>query len=362
MKTKICFVSGDIGRSGGTERVSILIANELSKREYDVNILSFWKGKPPFFHTEESVKIHYLIDGKIEAWLKKTYIYAVMKLRKFIKSNGIEILIDVDTILSRYSAYSIYGTECKLISWEHFNYLNTLKDKQRVRAISLARKYATKILVLTKEDKKLHAELGGVPSTKLEQIYNPTPFKIESTYEDRKKFFLAVGRLTEQKGFDRLLKAWKIVQSEVLDWELMIVGSGEDNEMLIQLADDLNLERLSIEPTTSTIEEYYSKASIYVMTSRYEGFPMVLLEAKAKGLPIISFNCKTGPCEIVSNGKSGFIIEDGNIQELAEKMIFLSKDSSLRKDFADKGLEEIESFTIEAIGNEWERLLNKVMQ
>ncbi len=361
MKPKICFVSGDIGRSGGTERVCTIIANELSKRGYDVNILSFWKGNAPFFSTEKNINVYYLIDGKVEAWMKKTYIYAIQKLKYFIKKNQIDILIDVDTVLSRYSAYAIQGTSCRLISWEHFNYLHTIEDKQRYRALKLANKYATKILVLTKEDQKMHIELGNIIEDKVAQIYNPTPFNIHSTYESSTNTFLAVGRLTYQKGFERLLQAWKLVSSEVLDWNLQIVGSGEDREALIQLSKDLNLKRIEIIPTTNEIEYFYSKASIFVMSSRFEGFPMVLLEAKSTGLPIISYDCKTGPNEIVKDSRSGFIVEEGNIDELANKMIILAKDSEMRKTFSNEAIKEISEYTVEVIVNKWEELLSDVM-
>ena len=357
---KICFVSGDIGHSGGTERVCILIANELARRGYDISILSFWHGDPPFFEVHPNVKVLYLINGRFEAWLKKTYIYAVLKLRKFIKENGVDVLVDVDTVLSRYSVYAVQNTGCRLISWEHFNYEHTLSEKIRIKTLKKARKYSDKILLLTKSDYVMHRELAHIDESKLYQIYNPTSFSISRTLGKRKKVFLSIGRLTYQKGFDILLQIWKEIWRELPDWKLQIVGSGEDRELLERYIKDNSIGNVELVPNTTEIEKYYLDAAVYVMTSRYEGFPMVLLEAKAKGLPIISFDCKTGPNEIVSEGKSGFIVEMNDISTFSKKMIMLANNEQLRLEFAEKSLEEIKSYTVKSIGDEWEKLLNMI--
>ena len=130
---KICFFSGLISRSGGTERVGIMIANELANKGYEVSILSLWNDCKPFFKVDKKIKIDYLLDYK-EGKLYRTYIYPILKLRKYIKEKEIDVLIDIDTLLSLYSGYAIKGTKCKLISWEHFNYYYMLKDKKRIRA------------------------------------------------------------------------------------------------------------------------------------------------------------------------------------------------------------------------------------
>lgn len=357
---KICFVSGDIGHSGGTERVCILIANELARRGYDISILSFWHGDSPFFEVHPNVKVFYLINGRYEAWLKKTFIYAVLKLRKFIIDNSIDILIDVDTVLSRYSVYAVQNTSCQLISWEHFNYEHTISEKIRIKTLKKIKKNSGKVLLLTKADYIMHRDLANIDESRLYQIYNPTSFSINETVGERKKIFLAIGRLTYQKGFDTLLQIWNEVWRHLPEWKLQIVGSGEDEEFLRQYIYEHALKNIELIPNTTEIEKFYLDAAIYLMTSRFEGFPMVLLEAKAKGLPIISFDCKTGPNEIISDGESGFVVNMNDIPMFTNKMITLANNEELRLQFANKSLKEIKNFTVQSIVDEWEKMLSEV--
>lgn len=360
MRKKICFISADIGHSGGTERVCTLIANELASRGYNVTILSFWKGNPPFFDVDQRVKVDYLIHNRYEAWLKKTYIYAVIKLALYIRKYKLDVVIDVDTFLGKYSTAATYLTKFKLVSWEHFNYLNTLKDPKRAKVLEAVKKRSTKLLVLTKDDKRMHIDMAHFPEGMIEQIYNPTPFIIESTYESSERIFLAVGRLTYQKGFDRLLDIWKTVEEELPQWKLVIVGSGEEKKSLEEKINKLKLYNIEICPVTNSITTFYERASIYVMTSRYEGYPMVLLEAKSKGVPIISYDCKTGPSELVTDGVSGFLVDDGDCNTFAKRMIQLAKEKELRHSFSNRCLQEIQECTVKKIGDQWECLLENI--
>ena len=174
-----------------------------------------------------------------------------------------------------------------------------------------------------------------------------------------KKRVITLGNFIPDKGYDLLLKIWSIVEKNIsTDWYLEIVGSGKEEKKLKDLKEDLKLTRVIFSPKTQNVEHKYLQSSIYVLSSRNEGFPMVLLEACAMGLPIIAFNCNTGPDEIIEDGLNGFLIEPFDITLFAQKLIELITNKSLREKFSKKSIEIAQKFQIDKIGNEWESLLN----
>lgn len=357
---KICFLSGVISRSGGTERVGTMIANALFLAGYEVTILSFWDRGTPFFKVESGIKVDYLLKPS-EGKLYRTFIYPVLKLHNYIIHNHIDVLIDIDTLLTRFSSRAISGTKCKLVDWEHFNYLHTMEDKRRRKCLKLSIKNASKIVVLTKEDYNFHVEKGNVPKEKITYIYNPTPFEGKSPSLCQGNNVIAVGRLTYQKGFDLLVKAWQLVEKNNNSLILNIIGSGEDVDKLKKLALSLNLQRCNFIPATSEIEEWYNMSCLYVMSSRFEGFPMVLLEAIAKGLPIVSFGCPTGPKEIVIDGKGGYLVPNFDVGILAQKIIEIAEDRRKLSNFSKFNVEFSKSFYMDKILPEWIKLIEELV-
>lgn len=357
---KICFVSGVISRSGGTERVGTIVANELCKRGYDVYILSFWNQGEPHYNLDERIEVKYLLNSN-EGKLYRTYLYPIIKLRKFLKKNNIDILIDIDTSLTLYSSFAKIGTKCKLISWEHFNYWTMMTEKKRIWAKKCAKIFVDKLVVLTDEDLQAHVKMMGFNENKVLRIYNPSPFELYDGYSAENNTFLAVGRLSNQKGFDLLIRSWELFEKENKEWKLQIVGSGEEEDKLKKLILDLGLKNIEMINHTKTIEHYYKRASCYVLSSRYEGFPMVILEAESFGLPIIAFDCKTGPSEMIDNDKNGFLVEDGNIEELAKAMIKFACEKENVDKFSDGSKKIVSKLTIKNIGLEWEKLIIELL-
>lgn len=168
---------------------------------------------------------------------------------------------------------------------------------------------------------------------------------------------ISVGALSNEKGFDRLIKAWEYIYQTHPDWTLTIVGGGVESVALQKQISDLRLENhIKMLPPTTQIEKEYLDSSIYVSTSRFEGFPMVLLEASSYGLPCISFACKCGPSEIIKDKESGFLVPDGNIKMLAEKINLLIDDENLRAEMGKKAIIESERYSQEKIMNKWNNL------
>ncbi len=223
------------------------------------------------------------------------------------------------------------------------------------RKYSYIAKY-DKFIVLTQSDLQNWKNYPNV-----EYIYNTLPFYPEKTASLNAKRVISVGRLTLQKGYDMLIEAWEKVHQVYPDWRLDIFGKGEDYDFLQELISSKKLgQTIKINPPTQDIINEYLNSSIYVMSSLYEGFPMVLLEAEACGLPCVSFDCPNGPAEIIKDKQDGFIVGNGYVIELAEKIKFLIQNETVRKAMGEKAKENIKRFSPDIIMKEWDRLFREM--
>jgi glycosyltransferase involved in cell wall biosynthesis len=351
---RICFFGGNISRSGGTERVTSLIANELVKKGYEITILSISEGKKGFYELDERICLASLYDKHVIGLFRFPQI--TFKLRNYIIKNKIDVLVDVDIILSLNSVLALWKTNVKLISWEHFNYFSTLGKKRRVWGRKLAAKYANHIITLTKEDMGYYLDNLNVKAN-IDYIYNPNPYPDRGHSNCNSKIAISVGRLTPIKGFDKLLDIWSEVEKKDKEWKLYIIGSGEDKRKLYRKKEKLKLERLVFIDHTKEIEKYYKMASIYLMTSRFEGLPMTLIEAQSFGLPIISYDIKTGPRDIVTDNKDGYLIKNDNKIKFVEKFVLLSSSKERIKIFSKEAAKSSKRFDIEKIVDKWESVI-----
>ena len=175
-----------------------------------------------------------------------------------------------------------------------------------------------------------------------------------------------MGRIekTNQKGFLRLIDIWKLIQDsgEFNDWKLHIVGEGDLKEQIKTKIENLNLSNsIILKPFTTEVEKEYLSASIYAMASHFEGLPMVLIEAGTYALPTIAFDIATGPSDIIEDEKSGFLIEDNNLDEYANKLKILMQDESLRAKMGAKSKEIVKNkFSKEVVMKQWMELFSKV--
>lgn len=319
MNKKVCFLIGDMSLSGGTERVTSLIANSLVDEGYQVSILSLSGGKQSFFEMYDQIGLYSLFDQKVS--MKKNFITCCRRIRKFVQSHQIDSLIVVDSISCVFTVPALMGLRIQHICWEHFNFNVDLGVSFRRLGRKWAAKYCDVIVTLTKRDKELwEASLKNIKA-KIVPIANPTPYEnIQHTPELKNKIVLALGRLTYQKGFNFLVEAWAKVCMQDQDWTLQIVGSGEDEQALKQQAESLGVaNRIEFIPATKNVDQYYRNSSFYCMSSRFEGLPMVLLEAQSYGLPIISMDCDTGPAEVISHGENGFLVN--SVDEMAASIV-----------------------------------------
>ena len=169
-----------------------------------------------------------------------------------------------------------------------------------------------------------------------------------------RRFVKALRRLDYQKSFDRLIEAWKIVHSMAPDWRLDIFGQGEWKELLQKQIADAGLEECcAINAPTNDIVGEYVASSMIVMSSHYEGFPMVLIEGMACGLPAVSFDYKCGPRDIIRDGVDGYIASDGDVDDLAQGILLLIKDGQLRRDMGQAAREVVRRFSLDSVMEKW---------
>ena len=360
--TKVVIITSNLTEIGGTEKVASYIANGLVEElNYDVEIINIGKriGEEKYrINSDINIKYvgieHKHSNNKIKLIINLFNMY--IKLKKFIKlqsKRNESVIIGIGTGISYLLPY-VYNNKYKLIGTQH-NPVSHNKIVDIFRRLTI--KKMDHYVVLdkdTKNDMENNCKLKGI-----NVIPNPLTIKINEKSKLNSKTVLAVGRLTKQKGFDLLLESWKIVASEHNDWNLVIVGEGEEYESLNNKIKSIGIEAsVSIKPFTREIQEHYKNSSIFVLSSRYEGFGLVVLEAQAFGLPVVAFDCPTGPRNIINDGVDGYLVENENIEELSEKISMLIKDKNIRSEVGQNAIKNSDRFKIENIINKWENLIN----
>lgn len=358
---KVCFFSSDISRTGGTERVSLIIANELVKRGYEVCFLSLFRGDTTKFTRHDSIKLFSLhMENKTGFVERKIFPY--VRLLRFLKKENPDVLINIDVILCLYSLPLRFFVKTKMIAWEHFNFRTNCGVKNRDRARKLAAKLADQIVVLTKADLEEYNKNLTIEHN-IEHIYNPI-VEVEKniSYANKENIVIASGRLAPPKNFLELLKIWALIEPDFPEWKLFICGSGEEENELKDFAKKNKLCNVTFAGFVENIEELYNKSKIMVMTSRYEGFPMVLLEGQTAGLPIVSYDCFTGPKEIVISGRNGYLVQQGDRDVFSEKLKGLMNNEDARKTFSMNAFKDSNRFKKDKIVDKWEGLINGLFE
>lgn len=362
-KMNICFTICSLSNCGGTERVSTMIANELSARGYHVFFVSYAGQQKLFFPLNRQISVFRILRNRWEHKMRHIPGYVQWRYQRFLRKKAIDVVIDVDVLMAEISAIACTRVGCKLISWDHFNYNYMQGTKRKQNVLQLVERCASQLVVLTQADRKMYTENTDLSPDFITQIYNPISLTEQEVIFHGKKKVLAVGRFTPQKGFDLLLRIWSMVESQMPGWELEIVGDdGSDEAGLSPLKEELGLQRVTLLPATSQITRFYQDASIYVLSSRFEGFPMVLLEATSMSLPIVAFDCQTGPNEIIEDGCNGFLISPGDLTMFAQKLMCLMQDENLRHKFGRRSFEISQKFSLSEICDQWQSLLTKVVQ
>lgn len=215
-----------------------------------------------------------------------------------------------------------------------------------------------KLVILTNEEAGNWPELNNtcvIPNP----IITPTTFVSDCTARQ----VIAAGRYAPQKGFDLLIESWNIVARKHPGWVLKIYGDGSLRTPMQQRIDELGIgESCRLEPTTPDIARKYSESSIFVLSSRFEGFGMVITEAMACGIPAVSFACPCGPRDIIRDRLDGLLVEPENIEQLAEKISYLITNDDIRREMGKQALQRSEQYTPNAVMLHWHKLFNELLK
>ncbi len=371
MKIKYCIHS--IYNPGGMERVLLNKACWLSEKlGWDVTVVTTDQhGRPPFYPFPERVRMIDLGINYSEDNCKPLYQKIAGYLRKRRKHKELltELLMreEADLVVSLYPSESSFipdikdGSKkvlelhfCKFFRLQYgrkgmIGLIDRLRTRQDER---IAAKF-DKFVVLTNEDRGYWGDMRNI-----EVIPNAArEIDAPNTDVESSRRIIAVGRMDYQKGYDRLVEAWRIVKENGYpEWTLDIFGQGEWREMLQERIDRYGLQdSMKLNAPTKEIEREYEKSAMLVMSSNYEGFPMVMIEAMAAGLPVVAFDFKCGPRDII-DGDNGVIVENGDVEGLAKGMMRLMEDEELRGRMSEGARKVVERYSEEVVMEKWVEL------
>ena len=362
-KKKIAFVIASLSH-GGAERVISNLSNGLLEK-FEIVIITFAKA-PPFYPLDARVKVVACCDvietpTTIYQSLKLNYILTT-RIYKILRKEGVNIVIGFITsanILAIIAA-RIYGIP-SVIS-ERDNPLAGGLPKFWLILKKLVYPFAHRIVLQTEGIKKVF-EIR-IKSEKITVLRNPIASELTNLRDENVKkenLILTVGRLDENKNQAEIIKAFGSIGLRT-DWKLLIIGDGHKKQELTDLIYSLNLtDNIEIISKVERIDKYYNKASIFVFTSKTEGFPNALLEAMHFGLPSISKDCNFGPSDLIDDGVNGYLVPINQEKVLEKRLTQLMNNPELRLKFSKKAQMTTENYKSEKVVAQWEELINSII-
>lgn len=360
---KILFLTGCINQIGGIERVTLDWAHIFKESGNEVFIISYSKGnQEKEFDLLSEFDIRYLNEKPVSIR------YAFLKgklLRQQLRSIQPDAVIYVDSLLYLFFRPFI-SQKYKQIVWEHFNYTVTFGMRFRTISRKLAARFADVCVLLTEADAAMwrencrcNAEIKVIPNPVREDVLVASRERADSLLK-RKKQILFVGRLARQKQVPELVEIWSLVEKNHPQWELVIVGDGDESPLVEERIRRHDLQRVRLIGKTTDVFLYYRESQILVLSSAFEGLPLVLIEGLFFDLPEVSFDCPCGPEEIIEDGKNGFIIKDFDKIRFAEKLSELMGNDKMREEFSVRSKELSRKYLPENILPQWEKLFEKI--
>lgn len=378
MKLIYCICS--LQNPGGMERVLLNKVTYIVERlHWDVTVVTTdQKGRPAFYPFPDAVRmvdlgINYTDDNgkhpllKIAGYLQRRRRHRKLLTKLLMKERA-------DIVVSLYPSESSFipdikdGSKkvlelhfCKFFRLQYGRSgLLGLIDRWRTRQDEKIVGKFDKFVVLTNEDKGYWGQLPNI------EVIPNAAMHIGNKYSDSTAHrIIAVGRLDYQKGFDRLIEAWALIQKhkKYKDWNLDIFGQGEWHDMLQQMIERHGLQdNTHINRPTRDIGTEYAKSSLLVMSSNYEGFPMVMIEAMACGLPVVSFDFKCGPKDIIKDGINGLLVPNGNIDALAQAMMKIMDNDTYRKELSLNARQVVSTYSEDTVMAKWISLFNSLVE
>ncbi len=364
---KLVYITNTISGAGGIQRILAVKANYLvMQKGYDIAIVvtNTKVDEPIYYDFHSDIEII-----TIEPNRSALYYYMSYKklMRSALKNLKPDVVIMCDNGLKSFLLPHIARKEYPLVYEMHVSKHILVNSEGVIKR--LFRKYFLyryMSYMAAKYDRFVVLTSSGAKEWQLnniEIIPNPLWFTPNVVSKVSNKIAIAVGRHVYEKGYDRMLEAWKIVSDKHPDWILKIYGEVNEECNLKALSERFNItETVQFCNPQKDIELAYSEASINLLTSRYEGFGLVLLEAAACGVPSVAFDCPVGPKSIIINGKDGFLIKDGNVKAFALAVEKLIEDEELRKKMGRDAKQKAKTFVIEPIMEKWDELFKSLVK
>lgn len=352
---KLCFVMTDVFSYGGIERVSRILVSALSKH-YQLEVVSIFstprEGEVqaldcPVFHLEKERKP-----------LKEIFIRSVARLRKLVKKEKFDVVIATSEAMAPICVAAAFGLKTQVISWFHCGPDISDEYSFQKNCRSIAVKYSAKRVVLSpimQEDYEKaypHYSFVPVPNPIEERLMVPV------SYNENSRKIITVGRVCAPKNYFGLVDVAKIVLERNSTWEWDIYGDGELFEKLKEYVRENGMQdRLHLKGYCSEMYQQYSRYAFQVMTSRYEGFPMTLLEGMANGMPLISYDVKAGPRYVIKDGENGYLVEFEDKNTMAQKIQYLIDNTQIRRRMSAASVKFRSAFGISDVVKKWSILL-----
>ena len=377
---KIAYITPQLYTADGVARVLTMKANYFAENfNYDITIiLTEGKDKPLFYQLSDKIHVinldlnfeeiwHLSFVNKAMIYMKKQHKYKylltkeLMQLRPDITvtllRREINFINDIKDGSKKIGEMHILRSHFRNFEKNQTNAFKELFSKYWNYRLIGKLKQLERMIVLTEKDCKAWTELDNVIA-----IPNPLPFTPKTVSPLTEKRVIAVGRYYQEKGFDLLLESWAKIYKTHPEWRLEIFGDG-DKVMYEEIRDKLGIPVSScrLNGRTNTIEQEYVNSSIFVCSSRFEGFGMVLVEAMACGLGVVSFDCPWGPSSILANGEDGILVENGNTNSLAEAIKSLMDHPDKLNTMAQKAIVNVKRFQMDKIAYQWKELLENLV-
>ena len=395
--TRVTFMVPFAYAMGGIPRTTFMVANELVARGHEVSLISALRTQPePFFHLDPSIERHWLMDevdpehpGRkavrprakhdrlhpVAGWLDRRPTtlsedshqffsrLTDLKLRRLLRTipDGVVVATRPELAIA-----SVRWTKPSVITvmQEHLSIVerpDALREAtHRMVAPGSPRRLGA-FLTLTEAELEKWRPILGETDIHLGVIPNATPFEVGDPAPLAAKRVVAAGRLVHQKGFERLVAAWAPIARSHPDWALDIYGEGPREGTLRQQIEDLGIgSSVTLRGLSDDIQGVLRDASAYAMSSRFEGLPMVLLEAMSQGVPPVSFDCPEGPRQLIDDGRTGLLVPADDIEGLSAALLRVIEDAGLRHRLGAGALESARQYGIGPVTDRWERLFEEL--
>lgn len=356
--------------SGGAERVVVLLAQGLTQRGHRITVVTISSEDRDFYKLPTTVhRVALNLQQKAPTLLIKArdMLVRIVRLRQAVNATQPDLVISFLASMNIFSGIALFGTPYPKIGTEH----NSPKIDPCAQPWESIRRFAyphlTKIVSVSQA---VSQDVDYLPEARKAVIYNPfiaiapstSPLQLPAGVDPTKKWIISMGRLTPQKGFDLLLKAFEPLAQRYPDWQLLVLGEGYLKPELEQLRDQLGLSHQVV--FTGAISPPFpllQNSELFVMASRFEGFPMAHGEALACGLPVLATNC-CGVKELLRDGIDSVLVPNEDIAALTQAMDRLMSDTTERQRLASHAPEVLERFSLETILDQWEWLIDQVLK